>query len=146
MKKSLSKIMAGLLGTSLGLYMMAAPLMTTVSASPINTSTVQTQNQNQDQKSADKKQKHDKFSKEDMTKRANACHKRHLNDKFSNQSPVDVVKACASELGFDASNDIFTLVSENQSTAVVQVMHEEDTYHVTLTRSNHGQWTVSSME
>lgn len=136
MKKSIRNVLLGLVGTSLGMYMMVAPLTTTVYANA-SMQNVPIQSQNQ---------KHDKFSKQDMTQHIKSCRAHHQKDKNTKQTPVEVVKANANELGFDANNDTFTLVSENQSTAIVQVLHDGNDYAVTLVRSDNGQWMVSSMD
>jgi hypothetical protein len=135
MKTSIRNALLGLVGTSLGMYMMVAPLTATVSANAsLQNAPIQNQNQ-----------KHDKFSKEDMAQHIKSCRAHHQNDKNTKQTPVEVVKSDASELGFDANNDTFTLISENQNTAIVQVLHDGNDYDVTLVRSANGQWIVSSM-
>lgn len=164
MKSSSRKFLSRFAVASFGMYLMVSPLAMTVSASPANQhassqnqNQTQTQNQNQtktqnqnqkqSQKQDQKKKntKQDKISKEDMSKRVKECSNRHKNDN-NNLAPVQVVKSCAKELGLDANRDSFTLAKGNQRTAVVQVIHDENTYDVTLTCSNKGQWVVSSME
>jgi multidrug efflux pump subunit AcrB len=138
MKKSIRNALLGLVGTSLGMYMMVAPLTATVSANAsVQNTPIQNQNQNQ---------KHDKFSKEEMAQYIKLCRAHHQHDKNNKQTPVEVVQSDASELGFDTNNDTFTLVSENQNTSVVQVLHDGNDYNVTLVRSDNGQWLVSSMD
>jgi hypothetical protein len=65
-----------------------------------------------------------------------------MNSEYENQNPVKVVKASANEMGFDVNNDIFTLESEGAATAVVNVVHGDTSYTVTLERS-HRQWDVN---
>jgi len=133
----------GLVGTSLGMYMMVAPLAVIASANPTVNQPNQTQAVDQKQQSASK---HDKIGQDQLTKRAKASHDRHKNDKNFQKSPVEVVKSCASELGFNVRNDTFTLVSQNQNTAIVQVLHDGNSYDVTLTKSGNGAWVVLSVE
>jgi len=143
LKQSIRKAILTLVGTSLGVYMMVAPLAVNASANPTVNQPNQTQTVDQKQQSASK---HDKIGQDQLTKRAKASHDRHKNDKNSQKSPVEVVKSCASELGFNVRNDTFTLVSQNQNTAVVQVLHDGNSYDVTLTKSNNGAWVVLSVE
>lgn len=103
----------------------------------------QDQDQNQNQY---KNQNHDKISKNEMTQRLEAYLARHQNDKNNKQTPVEVVKSAANELGFDVTNDTFTLASKNHDSAVVQVMHDENDYNVNLVRSDNGQWIISSVD
>lgn len=60
--------------------------------------------------------------------------------------PVAVVKTVADVLGFDADNDDFSLLNQNDSPAIVQVIHNRNTYHVTVERRWNGGWRVTAME
>lgn len=115
MKRPIRNMVTGLLSASLGIYMLAAPMTATVHASANPNSAYngagQMNNQNKNrQLQAD-------------------------TGKNGSQNPVDVVKAEAGRLGFDAQSDSFSLVSENTSTAIVQVIHQGSTHKVTLKRS-----------
>lgn len=120
MKKSFRNIMVGLLGTSLGVYLMAAPLATTVYANGYQAPS--SYNNNGEMASQNKS-------------------RQIQNEKIGNrnQNPVEVVKAEASKIGFDAKNDTFTLINQTDSTAVVQVMHDGAKHSVTLKRSQQDQ-------
>ena len=122
---------------------MAAPLAATASANPIENSPAQVQALDQ---KYDHHHRHDKFNKAAMEIRVKLCHYRHNNEEFNNQIPVEVVKACADELGFDAQNDTFILVGEKHDTSVVKVIHDGYSYYVTLVHSDHGHWVVYSMD
>lgn len=64
-----------------------------------------------------------------------------------NQDPVEVVKASASRLGFNAASDKFALTSKNPTTAVVSVIHNGTTYKVTLqTTGKNDSWIISSVK
>lgn len=154
MKTMIRKTLLGLVGTSLGVYMMAVPFAATVSANAAEKPPVQTQ-------SADKKhfpdqkpspdhhkhhQKHQKFSREEMMQRIRAYYANHYNDAFYQLTPLELVKACANELGFDPQNDTFTLVSEHQNTAVVEVLHDGNPYDINIVRSGYNHWVITSME
>lgn len=126
----------GLVSTLLVMYMMVAPLATTVSANA-SAQSEPAQTQAQDQR----------FSKEDMEQRAKACYEHHKNDENYNLTPLEVVKSCASELGFDVQNDTFILILENQNIAIVQVIHDGNSYNVSVVRSDHEHcWVVSSID
>lgn len=59
------------------------------------------------------------------------------------QDPVEVVKASAARLGFDAKTDTFSLLSKTATQAVVSVRHGGAVYNVTLKLSKgNAQWTV----
>jgi len=51
------------------------------------------------------------------------------------QSPVEVVKANASKLGFDAESDVFKVEKETATSAVVKVSHDGSNFKVTLKRT-----------
>jgi hypothetical protein len=114
--------------------MMVAPLTTIVSANaPVQNAPVQYQN-------------HDKISTDVMAQRLEAYLARHQNDKKNKQTPVEVVKSAANELGFDAANDTFSLASENHNSSIVQVIDDGNDYNVNLVRSANGQWIISSVD
>lgn len=58
-------------------------------------------------------------------------------------SPVDIVKAAASVLGFDADNDSFMLTSQNGSQSIVTIVHNGTSYNVTVDQLANGNWLVS---
>ncbi|MBU2703199.1 hypothetical protein Ga0466249_004335 [Sporomusaceae bacterium BoRhaA] len=60
-------------------------------------------------------------------------------------NPVDIVKAAAIDLGFDVNNDSFTLISQNGSQSIVNVVHNGNNYNVTVDQLANGNWTVSSV-
>jgi hypothetical protein len=60
-------------------------------------------------------------------------------------SPVDIVMAAATDLGFDVNNDTFTLISQSGSQSVVNVVHNGDNYNVAVDHLANGNWTVSSV-
>jgi hypothetical protein len=64
---------------------------------------------------------------------------------INNASVVDIVKAAAPTLGFDVSNDTFTLVSSNGFESIVSVAHNGETYNITVNHLANGNWLVSSV-
>lgn len=50
----------------------------------------------------------------------------------ANANPIDIVKAAAFALGFDADNDSFTLTSQNGSQSIVTIIHGGNNYNVTV--------------
>jgi len=104
MKKIVKNTLLGVLGTSLGMYMMAAPLATTVYANAHEVPLISNQ----------------------------------MHGEHGTQSPLKVVKASANKMGFDVKSDSFTLVSETTTAAVVNVVHDDTSYNVTLERSKGG--------
>jgi uncharacterized protein YkwD len=112
-------MLLGLLGTTFGLYMMAAP--TSVYAKSQVPYTVE--------------------------KSTNASTQNSQNRAVNKvvQDPVEVVKASASKLGFNAKTDSFSLVSKSTNQAIVSVRHGNTLYKVTL-KLNKGntQWTILS--
>lgn len=60
--------------------------------------------------------------------------------------PVAVVQSVAYVLGFDADNDAFSLLNQDESPAIVQVIHNGNTYHVTVEHRWQGGWRVTAME
>ena len=64
---------------------------------------------------------------------------------INNSSAVDIVMAAAPNLGFDVSNDTFNLISSNGSQSVVRVVHNGETYNITVDQLANGNWLVSSV-
>jgi uncharacterized protein YkwD len=70
-----------------------------------------------------------------------------INTSNSKQDPIEVVKASASRLGFNATSDKFTLITKNSTTAVVKVIHNGTAYNVILqSKGNNGSWVISSVK
>lgn len=118
MKKLTRNVLLGLLGLTFGLYTMSAPTM--AYAQPHGAAAV--------------------------GKVANAPdgQKRPANNAV--QDPVEVVKAAAGKLGFDARKDSFALVSKSATQAVVSVRHNGAVYNVTLKSSkSNAQWTIAAV-
>lgn len=115
MRKSVRNALAGFVGTSVGLYLMAVPLtMTAFASTPYGYynyggTTVNAANSN-------------------------------------SQDPVEVVKASSRSLGFNATTDNFTLVSQSTTAAVVNVIHNGNSYNVNLrSRRGNGSWKITSV-
>jgi len=53
--------------------------------------------------------------------------------------------AAAIDLGFDVDNDSFTLISQNGSQSVVNVVHEGNNFTVTVDQLANDNWMVSSV-
>lgn len=121
MNKSMRNGLAVLLGTVTGMYIMVAPLATTY-ASP-----------------------HQKSHTTIITKKIYSNPVNTQNTQNRIQDPVAAVKASAGKLGFSATADSFSLVSQTSNSAVVLVIHQGTSYQVTLTL-NHSQWIVSSVK
>ncbi len=123
MNKSVHRILLGILGATLGVSMMAAPL------------TVY----------ANEQQAHGTLgtpsSTIDQTKPSTKI-------KNETQDPLQSVKASANKLGFDAKKDKFSLVSKTAPIAIVHVVHDGASYTVTLkhSRLNDDQWIISSVD
>lgn len=58
-------------------------------------------------------------------------------------SPVEIVKAAAPTLGFDAVNDTFTLINQDASQFVVRVTHNGNSYDITIEALGNGNWLIS---
>ncbi|SDF17667.1 CAP domain-containing protein [Sporomusa acidovorans] len=77
----------------------------------------------------------------------NGYYNSNQTDTSRNQDPVEVVKAAASRLGFNAASDKFALTSKNSTTAVVSVIHNGTTYKVTLqARGKNNSWIIASVK
>lgn len=128
MKKSIHNALLGVLGTTLGVYMMTAPL-TTVYANELQTPST-----------------YNNTVKMDSHRTLNKINPNPKN-KIQNQDPVEVVKASADKLGFNVKIDSFSLVNKTATTAVVKVTHGGSNYNVTLkyTHQDNSQWTISSV-
>jgi len=129
MKKSIQHALLGVLGTTLGVYMVAAPL-TTVYANELQTPST-----------------YNNAVKMDGHRTLNQMNPNQTN-KIDNQNPVEVVKASADKLGFNVKIDSFSLVNKTATKAVVKVTHGGGSYNVTLKNANQDniQWTIYSME
>lgn len=68
-----------------------------------------------------------------------------INIYIDNASAVNIVMAAAPNLGFDAYNDTFTLISHSGSQSVVRVDHNGVSYNITVDRLANGNWLVSSV-
>jgi len=62
---------------------------------------------------------------------------------YSNANAVDIVRAAATDLGFDVNNDSFTLISQIGSQSVVNVFHNGNSYSVTVDQLADGNWIIS---
>ena len=92
--------------------------------------------------------KHDRFSRRDMAERMEKYLEYLAQNQISNigNSPVEVVMTAANIFGFDVNNDIFTLVSQSNTEAVVQVTHDGIVYSLTLVPSFNGSWQITAMD
>ena len=124
MKKLLRNIVLGLLGTSLGLSLIASP-------SAVYAATAQPKSS---------------FAVEKSAKTAAKNEQKATVNKTA-QNPVEVVKASAGKLGFNAKKDSFTLVSQSATQATVSVNHEKSIYNVILQlNKDKTQWNVVSVK
>lgn len=120
MKKVVRNVALGLLGTTFGLYLMAAPAAVYAKSQVTN----------------------------NIGNTANASIQRNQSGAVKKvaQEPVDVVKASAARLGFNAKTDTFSLVSKSATQAVVSVRHGKTTYNVTLKLNRDStQWSIMSV-
>lgn len=117
MKKLYRNMLTGLLGTTFGFYMMVAPAAVYAKSQPVS----------------------------NVEKQVDASTKNSKNRAMNKvaQDPIEVVKASASKLGFNAKTDSFSLVSKSASQAVVSVRHGNELYNVTL-KLNKEQWNIIS--
>lgn len=60
-------------------------------------------------------------------------------------NPVEVVREAAEILGFNPKADTFTLMNQNASQAVVQVVHNGHNHNVTLDAAG-ASWTISAVQ
>ncbi|GBG57052.1 serine protease [Sporomusaceae bacterium FL31] len=117
MKKLYRNMLTGLLGTTFGFYMMVAPAAVYAKSQPVS----------------------------NVEKQVDASTK-NSKDRAMNkvaQNPIEVVKASASKLGFNAKTDSFSLVSKSANHAVVSVRHGNELYNVSL-KLNKEQWNIIS--
>ena len=59
------------------------------------------------------------------------------------RNPVDVVRLAADEMGFNVLNDTFTLLSQNGTQSIVTVIHNGNSYNVTVDQLVNGNWRIS---
>lgn len=122
MKKLHRNMVLGMLGTTFGLYMMAAPV------------------------SVYAKSQETAYNAGKPSHVATQKIQNHEVNKTA-QDPVGVVKASAGKLGFNAKTDSFSLVSKSGNQAVVSVRHGNAIYNVNLKLNKDGsQWTVVSVK
>jgi len=117
LKKLYRNMLTGLLGTTFGFYMMVAPASVYAKSQPVS----------------------------NVEKQVDASTK-NSKDRAMNkvaQNPIEVVKASASKLGFNAKTDSFSLVSKSANHAVVSVRHGNELYNVNL-KLNKEQWNIIS--
>ncbi|WP_094605540.1 hypothetical protein SPSIL_013110 [Sporomusa silvacetica DSM 10669] len=114
MKKSIRNSIVGILSAS---FLMAAPLATTVYANEYKAAPSYNNN-----------------GKMDSQRDSGQLQYQH------GQSPVEVVRANASKLGFDAVSDIFKVEKETATSAVVKVFHDGSNFKVTLKRTQNNDY------
>ncbi len=121
MRQSLhKKIVWGLLSASMGVCLFAAPLVSTVQASEKTTPTTYQNSTQPDSQQAKSKSQ------------AKQLERSGLHIANQGKTPLEVVKNAAAKLGFDAREDAFNTISQTERTAVVEVVHDGDRYHVNL--------------
>jgi len=121
MKKVIRNLFLGLIGTTFGLYMMVAPASVYAKSQQVTNN---------------------------VEKTTNASIQNGQNRAVNKvaQDPVEVVKASANKLGFNAKNDSFSLVSKSATQAVVTVRHGKAIYNVTLKlNKDNTQWIIMSV-
>ncbi|MBP2628869.1 MAG: hypothetical protein H6Q68_3580 [Firmicutes bacterium] len=71
-------------------------------------------------------------------------HDKDHSDEYNNalSSPVEFVKEYASLYGFDPDNDIFTLLSESNGEATVQVVKSDTGQRFKVDLENHLDWRI----
>lgn len=136
MKKSICSLLPGFLSVTVAIYMLCIPFALTVHANDAN----QTDSLQSPSSSLI-------INKENMASLAKGYYEHHKNDANDNLPPLQEVKFFANELGLDAQNDIFTLILEKDTIALVQVMHDDISYHISLIRPDQKHsWIVSSID
>lgn len=164
MKKVIRNMTLSLLGTAMGMYMMAAPLSSTVYAADLNVNSINDSDWGQQRDSDHRYDRDGRYDRDNRYDREDQEHHFHRMRDFarnrmevyrnwqsSNQidasidNPVDVVKAVADVLGFDVNNDTFTLIDQSDVQAIVQVVHNGNTYNITVEHPSNQTWTVTSM-
>ena len=121
MKKITRNIFLGLLGTTFGVYIMVTPASVYAKSQQIPNIVEKTTNSS-------------------VQNTQNRAVKQVVQD------PVEVVKASANKLGFNAKTDSFSLVSKSANQAVVSVRHGKTIYNVTLkSNKDNVQWIITSV-
>lgn len=121
MKKVVRNIFLGLLGTTIGLYMMVTPAAVYAKSQQTPNTVGKTTN-------------------------LTAQNNQSPSVKQVTQDPMAVVKASAGKLGFNTKKDSFSLASKSANQAVVSVRHEKTIYNVTLKlNSANSQWVITSV-
>lgn len=88
-----------------------------------------------------------KISKEILEQHAKVYYEHHKDDAKNNLLPLDIVKSFLNELGLDIQNDVFALVLEKPNIAVVQFLHDDISYHISVIRPDQEHsWVVSSVD
>jgi len=102
----------------------------------------------------DDRNRHDRYDHEKWAdRRETFAHRMEwYNDSLNkiqiynnNENAVDIVMAAAADLGFDVNNDSFTLISQEGSQSVVNVVHDGNKFTVTVNRLARDKWMVSSV-
>jgi uncharacterized protein YkwD len=121
LKKVVRNIFLGLLGTTIGLYMMVTPAAVYAKSQQTPNTVGKTTN-------------------------LTAQNNQSPSVKQVTQDPMAVVKASAGKLGFNTKKDSFSLASKSANQAVVSVRHEKTIYNVTLKlNSANSQWVITSV-
>lgn len=161
MKRLIKNVTFSLLSTAMGIGILAAPLASTVYAADtviMNGSgwdqqrdTDQRHDRNNDRDDQDHyyyKHHYYRLGKSDFARYHMEIYRdwqsRNQIDT-SIENPVDVVMSVADVLGFDTNNDTFNLISQNDLQAVVQVIHNGNTYNITVDHPSDSSWIVTSM-
>lgn len=62
---------------------------------------------------------------------------------YNTTDPLDIVRSAATALGFDVNTDTFTLLSHNGTQSIVTVIHNGNSYNVTVDQLATNNWRIS---
>lgn len=145
--KLLRNAVLSLVGTTLAMMVMAAPLTASASALPQATVTVKEYDMDEYLNMLWKTEQYDRYEKFAAIANQEAWDK-HLANRdalWEDSNPVAVVIANADWFGFNVDKDIFSLVSLGDEVAKVKVKHGHRTFIVTLTSDDAENWEIKTV-
>lgn len=66
-----------------------------------------------------------------------------IHISYDTTNPVDIVRSAATELGFDVNNDTFTLLNQTGTQSIITVIHNGNSYNVTVDHLANNDWRIS---
>lgn len=150
MNKVLRKTITAILGTTIGMYMMAAPLTTTVyAAEQANGARNSEFNYNHDGDKKIQRENYERMREKAVwfqrMERYRAWQMKHHSKKYKN--PMFAARDVVPQLGFNVNDSKFNVINQTPSQALIQITQSgsNDNINITVQASPDGSWKVASV-